>query len=46
MLKKLFSVTIIVALLGVLPLLGGCGNEYKVHTQSETTSSQTHTVVE
>ena len=47
MFKKLMALLVVVALLGVLPLLGGCKkNEVKVHRENTETHTETHTIVE
>jgi hypothetical protein len=47
MFKKLMALLVVVALLGVLPLLGGCKkNEVKVHRENTETTTETHTIVE
>ncbi len=47
MFKKMMVIVLVVALLGVLPMLCGCQNEQRVHTESTTNSAgETHTVVE
>ena len=48
MFKKMMAMLVVVALLGVLPMLMGCEkNEYRTHSESTTNSpGETHTVVE
>ena len=49
MLKKiLVSVLLVVALIGIVPLLAGCEkpDEIKTHSESNTSTSETHTVVD
>jgi hypothetical protein len=48
MVKKMMAMLVVVAMLGVLPMLAGCDkNEVRTHSESTTNSpGETHTVVE
>ncbi len=45
MLKKITAVLVVAAMLGILPILAGCGKT-DVHTQTTQTQQETHMVVE
>ena len=47
MFKQMMAMLVVVAMLGVLPMLSGCQDKKTVHTESTTSSpGEEHTVVE
>jgi hypothetical protein len=47
MFKKLTTMFLVMALLGILPMVAGCQDKKTIHTESTTSSpGETHTVVE
>jgi len=44
--KKLMTVLLAVAMLGLAPMLAGCGDKHYVHSESTTTTTESTVIVE